>query len=160
MSKNALSFGSGDTSLWPRTSTNSASSLSRLMISPTRFRRTPSLVRTPLYSETISSVTSQVKVPSSSQSRRSEALGFSTARRDLNPATTGDEHRRVDHSSRLFFLDGPTVISGNRFFSARKPRIASATWDSVTSDSSLAATSKLRVNSRFHPGRFLPRGKS
>ena len=85
--QNALSFGSGDTSLWPRTSTNSASSLSRLMISPTRFRRTPSLVRTPLYSETISSVTSQVKVPSSSQSRRSEALGFSTARRDLNPAT-------------------------------------------------------------------------
>ena len=39
----ALSFGSGDTSLSSRTSTNSASSLSRLMIAPTRFRRTPSL---------------------------------------------------------------------------------------------------------------------
>jgi len=35
----------------------------------------------------MSSVTSQVKVPSSSQCRRNEALGFSTARRDLNPAT-------------------------------------------------------------------------
>src|SRR5713226_9721094 len=35
----------------------------------------------------MSSVTSQVKVPPSSQCRRSEALGFSTARTDLNPAT-------------------------------------------------------------------------
>ena len=85
--QNALSVGSGDTSFSVRTSTNSAASLRRLMIPPTRFRRTPSLERTSLYSERMSSVTSQVKVPSSSQCRRSEALGFSTARRDLNPAT-------------------------------------------------------------------------
>ena len=67
--------------------TNSASPLSRLMISPTRFRRTPSLLRTPLYSDRISSVTSQVKVSTSIQSRRNEALGFCTSREDLNPAT-------------------------------------------------------------------------
>ena len=57
------------------------------MISPTRFRRTPSLVSTALYSERISSVTSQVNVPSSSQSRNNEALAFFTTRPDLNPAT-------------------------------------------------------------------------
>lgn len=85
--QNTLSSGSGETSLAMRTSTNSASSLSRLIISPTRLRRTPSLVRTPLYSEMISSVISQVKVPPSSQSRRSDALGVANVRRDLNPAT-------------------------------------------------------------------------
>src|SRR5262249_21813358 len=58
-----------------------------LMISPMRCRRTPSLVRTPLYSERTSSVTSQTKVPCSSQSRRNEALGFSAVRPRLNPAT-------------------------------------------------------------------------
>jgi hypothetical protein len=56
------------------------------MTSPTRLRRTPSLVRTSLYSETMSSLTSQVKVACSIQSRRNDALGFSTARQDLNPA--------------------------------------------------------------------------
>jgi hypothetical protein len=85
--QNALSFGSGDTSLSSRTSTNSASSRSRLMIFPTRGRRTPSLVRTALYSDRISSVTSQTKVPCSSQVRRNDALGCSTVRPDLNPAT-------------------------------------------------------------------------
>ena len=95
-----------------------ASSLSRLMISPTRFRRTPSLVRTPLYSETMASVTSQVKIPSSSQSRRSEALGFSTVRWDLNPATPatstdvsmtplGCFPRRPNRNLRQFLLLGP-----------------------------------------------------
>jgi len=67
--------------------TNSASSLSRLMISPTRFRRTSSLLRTHLYSERISSVTSHVNVPASIQSRRNEALGFEAIRQDLNPVT-------------------------------------------------------------------------
>jgi len=62
-------------------------SRSKLTISPTRCRRTPSLVRTSLYSVRTSSVTSQTKVPCSSQSRRNEALGFSTVRPDLNPAT-------------------------------------------------------------------------
>jgi len=85
--QNALSSGSGDTSLATRTSRNSASSLSRLIIAPMRFRRTPSLVRTPLYSATMSSVMSQMNVPFSSQSRRSEALWFSALRPDLNPAT-------------------------------------------------------------------------
>ena len=83
----ALSFGSGDTSLSSRTSTNSASSRSKLMMLPTRCRRTPSLVRTPLYSERTSSVVSHTKVPRSSQSRRNEALGFSAVRPALKPAT-------------------------------------------------------------------------
>jgi hypothetical protein len=50
----ALSSGSAGTSSSPRRATNFASSLSRLMISPTRMRRTPSRPRTALYSETIS----------------------------------------------------------------------------------------------------------
>ncbi len=57
------------------------------MTLPTRFRRTPSLVRTSLYSEMMSSLTSQVKVACSSQSRSKDALGFWTALQDLNPAT-------------------------------------------------------------------------
>ena len=85
--QNTLSSGSGERLSSLRMVTNSASSLSRLMISPTRFRRTPSLLRTPLYSERISSVTSQVNVPTFIQSRRNEALGFCASRRDLNPAT-------------------------------------------------------------------------
>jgi hypothetical protein len=84
--QNGLSSGSGDTSVAKRTSTNSASSLSRLMTCPIRFRRTPSLARTSLYSASMSSVTSQVKVAFSIQSRRSEALGFRTSRHNLNPA--------------------------------------------------------------------------
>src|SRR6202453_3233276 len=84
--QNGLSSGSGDASLVTRTSTNSASSLRRLITSPTRLRRTPSLVRISLYSETMSSLTSQMKVACSIQSRRNDALGFSTTRQDLNPA--------------------------------------------------------------------------
>src|ERR1700757_4132658 len=78
----------------------------------------PSLERTSLYSERMSSVTSQVKVPSSSQCRRSEALGFSTARRDLNPATPatstdvsmtplGCVHRRHNRNLRQLLLLSP-----------------------------------------------------
>ena len=85
--QNALSSGSGETLSPLRMATNSASSLSRLIISPTRGRRTPSRPRTPLYSERISSVTSHVNVPLSIQSRRNAALGFCTIRHDLNPAT-------------------------------------------------------------------------
>ncbi len=85
--QNTLSSGSGEKLPSVRMLTNSASSLRRLMISPTRFRRTPSLLRTPLYSDRICSVTSQVKVRRSIQSRRNEALGPCTARQDLNPAT-------------------------------------------------------------------------
>ena len=85
--QNALSSGSGERSPSLRMVTISASSLSRFMISPTSFRRTPSLLRTPLYSDRISSVTSHVNVPTSIQSRRNEALGFGTIRQDLNPAT-------------------------------------------------------------------------
>lgn len=85
--QNALSFGSGDTSLSSGTSTNSASSRSRLIISPTRGCRTPSRVRTALYSDRISSVTSQTNVPWSTQARRNDALGCSAVRPDLNPAT-------------------------------------------------------------------------
>src|SRR5579864_3497280 len=84
--QNGLSSGSGDASLVTRTSTNSASSLRRLITSPTRLRRTPSVVRISFYSETMSSLTSQVKVTCSIQSRRNDALGFSTTRQDLNPA--------------------------------------------------------------------------
>ncbi len=84
--QNELSSGSGDASPVVRTSTISASSLRRLMTSPTRFRRTPSLVRTSLYSEMTSALTSHVKVASSIQSRRKDALGFRTARQALNPA--------------------------------------------------------------------------
>jgi hypothetical protein len=75
--QNGLSSGSGFASLVTRTSTNSASSLRRLITSPTRLRRTPSLVRIFLYSETMSSLTSQVKGACSIQSRRNDALGFS-----------------------------------------------------------------------------------
>ena len=100
--QNALSFGSGEKSPSVLTFTNSASSLSRLMISPTRFRRTPSLLRTPLYSDRISSVTSQVKVSASIQSRRNEALGFCASREDFESGYSGDEYGRVDHASRLF----------------------------------------------------------
>src|SRR5689334_11020129 len=57
-------------------------------------------------------------------------------------------------------LDPPTVISGDRFFPTRWPQIASLIWALVTPDRSRAAASKLRVYSRFHPGLFLPRGKS
>src|SRR5690349_3388778 len=56
------------------------------MTSPIKFRRTPSLARTALYSESISSLTSQIKVASSNQSRRRRALGFGTGRPGLKPA--------------------------------------------------------------------------
>ena len=56
--------------------------------------------------------------------------------------------------------DQATVISGTLFFSARKPRIASAIWDAVIPDKSFAAASRVCVNSRFHPALFRPRGKS
>jgi len=48
--------------------------------------RTPSLVRICLYYETMSSLTSQMKVACSIQSRRKDALGFSTTLQDLNSA--------------------------------------------------------------------------
>ena len=78
--QNGLSSGSGDASLVTWTSTNSASSLRKLITSPTRLRRTPSLVRISLFSETMSSLTSQMKVACLIQSRRNDALGFSTTR--------------------------------------------------------------------------------
>jgi len=84
--QNILSSGSGDRSAVMRRSTNSASSLNRLMISPIRLRRTPKRLSTSLYSARISSLMSHVKIAFSSQSRRSSALGFPGARPDLNPA--------------------------------------------------------------------------
>jgi hypothetical protein len=76
------------------------------MTSPTRFRRTPSRVRTSLYSEIMSSLTSQMKVACSSHSRRNDALGFWTAREDLNPAipaTSTEVSITPLGSSRLIF---------------------------------------------------------
>lgn len=81
-----LSAGSGEISRVERTSTTSASSLSRLIIAPIRPRRTPNLLRTSLYSARISSQISHVKVSFSSQSRRNLALGFWIGLPDLNPA--------------------------------------------------------------------------
>lgn len=83
--QSGLSPGSGEISLVKRTCTNSASSLSKLMTAPTRLRRTPSLLRTSLYSARISPLTSHVKLAFSSQSRRNRALGFCTGLADLNP---------------------------------------------------------------------------
>src|SRR5579872_1598168 len=66
----------------------------------------------------------------------------------------------LSQHGRAVLFDRPIVISGNVFFPDRKSRIASAIWVSVTLDKSFAAASNVRVNSRFQPGRFLPRGKS
>jgi hypothetical protein len=98
-----LSSGSGDASLVSRTSTNSASSLRRLITSPTRLRRTPSLVRIPLYSETMSSLTSQVKVACSIQSRRKRCAQILDHAPGLESRDAGGEHRSIDNSSRPIF---------------------------------------------------------
>lgn len=84
--QNGLSPGSGDMSEAEGRFITSASSLIRLTTVPIRFRRTPSLLRTSLYSARISSLTSQVNFPFSNQSRRNLALGFCTGLPDLNPA--------------------------------------------------------------------------
>ena len=91
--QNALSSGSGDASLVMRTSTNSASSLRRLITSTTRLRRTPSLVRTLLILLNYVLANEPGEGACSIQSRGSDALGFSTTRQDLNPAmpTTSTE---------------------------------------------------------------------
>lgn len=84
--QNGLSPGSGDMSEAERMSITAASSLIRLTTVPIRFRRTPNLLRTSLYSARISALTSQVNLPFSSQSRRNLALGFWADLPDLNPA--------------------------------------------------------------------------
>src|SRR5581483_3188508 len=84
--QNGLSSGSGEISSLPRISTASASSRSRLITAPMRFRRTPSRAKTSLYSIRISLLMSHVNVPFSIQFRRSAALGFLTGLSDLNPA--------------------------------------------------------------------------
>lgn len=83
--QNGSSSGSGEIASPERTSRNSASSLSRLMMTPIRGRRTPSRLRTSLYSAKISSLTNHVNVPFSSHSRRKFALGFRAGRFALNP---------------------------------------------------------------------------
>jgi hypothetical protein len=100
--QNTLSSGSGERLSSLRMVTNSASSLSRLMISPTRFRLTPSLLRTPLYSERISSVTSHVNVPTSIQSRINGSARVLHHPPGFESGYSGDKYRRVDYTSRLF----------------------------------------------------------
>ena len=100
--QNTLSSGSGERLSSLRMVANSASSLSRLMISPTRFRLTPSLLRTPLYSERISSVTNHVNVPTSIQSRINGALGFLHHPPVFESGYSSNKYRHVDYTSRLF----------------------------------------------------------
>lgn len=79
--------GSGEMSGSAEAGTCSASSRRRLIILPMTGRRTPSRSKTRLYSRRISSLTSQMNVSSSSQSRSSLALGFFWAIFvDLSPA--------------------------------------------------------------------------
>jgi hypothetical protein len=66
------------------------------MISPTRFRRTPSLLMTRFYSDRLSSVTSQVNVRACIPSRRNEALGFRTTPR-FESGYSGNKYRRVNN---------------------------------------------------------------
>jgi hypothetical protein len=98
-----LSSGSGDASPVMRTSTNSASSLRRLITSPTRLRRTPSLVRTSLYSETY------VLANEPGEGRMLDPVAEKRRARILDRAPgfesrdAGDEHRSIDNSSRPIF---------------------------------------------------------
>ena len=73
------------------------------MTSPTRFRRTPNLVRTSLYSEMMSSLTSQLKVVCSSQSRRNDALGILDGPPGFESRDASDEYGRIDDASRPTF---------------------------------------------------------
>ena len=86
--QNASSFGSGEISAEERNLTPSARSRMRLISFPMRFGRTPSRLRTSLYSPKISSVMSQTKLFCSAQLWIMSELGFRPGTNgSLNPDT-------------------------------------------------------------------------
>ena len=86
--QNGSSLGSGEIAIDVEGCIISASSRNRLMITPIKLRRTPKRARISLYSRSISSVMSQVNLPSSIQFLMKRALGLRRlSSGDLNPAT-------------------------------------------------------------------------